>query len=83
MRTTLQLEDDVFIHAKQLAVAQGKPLGVVVSALMRQGIQRSQPKPRKPGGFPVFDVAPGGKTVTLEDVKRAEEEDDEYHAGRV
>ena len=50
---------------------------------MRQGIQRSQPKPRKPGGFPVFDVAPGGKTVTLDDVKRAEEEDDdEYHAGR-
>ena len=26
VRTTLQLEDDVFIHAKQLAAAQGRPL---------------------------------------------------------
>lgn len=82
MRTTLQLEDDVFIHAKQLAAAQGKPLGAVVSALMRQGIQRTQPKLKTRNGFPVFDVPPGGRTVTLEDVKRAEEEDDEHYAGR-
>ena len=82
MRTTLQLEDDVFIHAKQLAAAQGKPLGAVVSELMRKGIKTSQPKLKTRNGFPLFDVPPGGKTFSLEDVKRAEDEDDEYHAGR-
>lgn len=82
MRTTLQLEDDVFIHAKQLAAAQGKPLGSVVSELMRKGIKIGQPKLKTRNGFPLFDVPPGGKTFSLEDVKRAEDEDDEYHAGR-
>lgn len=82
MRTTLQLEDDVFVHAKQLAAAQGKPLGVVVSELARKGMKRSQPKFKTQSGFPVFNVPPGGKTFSLEDVRRAEDEDDEYYVGR-
>ena len=82
MRTTLQLDDDVLAHAKQLAAAQGKPLGLVVSELARVGMKRAQPKFKTRNGFPVFNVPPGGKTFSLEDVKRAEDEDDEYYASR-
>lgn len=80
MRTTLQLEDDVFTYAKQLAAAQGKPLGQVVSELARKGIKRSQPKLKTRNGFVLFDVPPGGRTFSLEDLKRAEEEEDERYA---
>ena len=38
MRTTLKLEDDVFAYAKPLSVAQGRPLGEVVSDLARKGM---------------------------------------------
>lgn len=80
MRTTLQLEDDVFLHAKQLAAAEGKPLGLVVSELARKGMKRSQPKLKTRNGFVLFDVPSGARTFSLEDVKRAEEEEDERYA---
>lgn len=82
MRTTIQIDDDVFQHAKHLAAAQARPLGAVVSELMRKGIKRSQAKLKTRNGFPLFDVPSGGKTFSLEDVKRAEDEDDEQYAGR-
>lgn len=85
MRTTLQLDDDVFRYAKHLAAAQAQPLGKVVSELARQGMTGAQtgrqPKLKRRSGFAVFDVPKGGRKVTLEDVKRAEEEDDERVAG--
>ncbi|WP_029888753.1 hypothetical protein [Polycyclovorans algicola] len=68
MRITLQLEDDVHAHAKQLAVAEGRTLGAVVSELMREGIKRSQPNLKARKGFPSVDVSPGGKTTSSKDV---------------
>ena len=74
MRTTLQLEDDVFLHAKQLAAAEGKPLGQVVSELARRGMKRNQPKLKTRNGLPLFDVPPGAKPFSLEDIKQLDDE---------
>lgn len=47
MRTTLDIEDDVLSAAKELAAAQGKTAGQVVSELVRRGLQASAATGRK------------------------------------
>ena len=39
MRTTLDIEDDVFLHARQVAAAERLSVGKVVSRLLRQALQ--------------------------------------------
>ena len=39
MRTTLDIEDDVFLHARQVAAAERLSIGKVVSRLLRQALQ--------------------------------------------
>lgn len=46
MRTTLALDDDVFLHARRLARERHISLGAAVSNLLRDGIQAQQ-HPRK------------------------------------
>lgn len=75
MRTTLTLEADVFQAAKQLAAAQSKSLGTVVSELARKGLKGPEVKLKTRNGFPVFDVPKNAKPFSLEDIKR---EDDEW-----
>ena len=41
MRTTLDIDDDVLQAAKELASAQGKTAGQVVSELVRRGLQNA------------------------------------------
>ncbi len=74
MRTTLSLEPDVFRAAKQLAAAQSKSLGTVVSELARKGLKGSDQAPKTRNGFPVFDVPSNAKTFSLDDIKREDEE---------
>jgi hypothetical protein len=53
--------------------------GISVSAAVNQLIQRSEPKPSRlklVDGFLVLDVPYSGKPITLEDVKRAEDDMD-------
>lgn len=38
MRTTLEIDDDVYLHARERAGLERIPIGRVVSALMRQGL---------------------------------------------
>lgn len=45
MRTTLAIDDDVFLQARRLARERHISLGAVVSSLLREGI-RSQQHPR-------------------------------------
>lgn len=77
MRTTLSLEPDVFRAAKQLAAAQSKSLGTVISELARKGLKgpdATRP-PKLRNGFALFDVPKDAKPFSLEDIKR---EDDEW-----
>jgi len=45
MRTTLDIDDDVFLAAKELAVAHGRTAGQVVSDLLRKAL--SSPRTAK------------------------------------
>ena len=72
MRTTLDLSTTVLEAARQLATHRAQSLGTVVSELILKGLRAEMPVVRK-GGFPVF-AGGMGKTITLEDVKAAEDE---------
>ncbi|BBX95933.1 antitoxin VapB39 [Mycobacterium lacus] len=73
MRTTLQIDDDVLEDARDIARAEGRSVGAVISELARRSL-------RPVGmveidGFPVFDVPSDAPVITDEDVARALEED--------
>ena len=67
MRTTLDLDNDVLQAAKELAAAQGKTAGQVVSDLVRKALQASPaakrtlrngvPIQRRKSGAPVLTMA--------------------------
>jgi hypothetical protein len=73
MRTTLNLDEDIVRAAKSLARQRAKSLGKVISDLARQGMQVSRAAARR-GELPIFDVDPQERPLTLEDVKRIEDE---------
>ncbi len=74
MRTTLQIDDDVLEAARSLAEAERTHVGTVLSRLARKGLA-----PGSAGGtdrgFPVFEVPPGARPLTLEKVRQALEDD--------
>ena len=74
MRTTLNLDPDVLEVARSLALAHSRPLGEIVSGLVRKGLEAS-PAVRRVKGFPVFDVPRNAKPFALDDIRR---EDDEW-----
>ncbi len=64
MRTTLNLDDDVIETAKALAAQQRRPLGEVVSDLIRRGVEPPSKAVPKRNGIPLFPVARGARPVT-------------------
>lgn len=73
MRTTLDLDDEVLAAARRIAAARSKSLGQVVSELARRGLER-RPAITTTRGFPVFRVPKNVRPLTLEDVRRDEDE---------
>lgn len=74
MRTTLDIDDDVLIAAKERARAEGRTAGAVLSELARQGLATST---REPGTSSFLGFAPlprRGATVTDALVERIREE---------
>ncbi|MEP6527863.1 MAG: hypothetical protein ABJA86_11940 [Nocardioidaceae bacterium] len=69
MRTTLQIDEDVLEEARQIAAADRRTLGAVISELARRALQPVQA--RDDGGFPVFDVDANAPAITADDVARA------------
>ena len=81
MRTTLDIDDDILAAAKELARAEGKTAGKVISDLVRKSL--TQPMA---GGlseaaaayqhddWPTFPRRSGGRLVTNELVRQVEEE---------
>ena len=72
MRTTVTLDPDVLAAARRLARARSISLGAALSELARRGLEQDRPAGEE--GFPVFQVPPGARPITLEDVKRLEDE---------
>ena len=75
MRTTINIDEDLLQAAKSLAQARSTSLGAVVSELMRKALQSErQPIYSKQSGFPVFAISENAQPITLEQVKKAEDE---------
>ena len=76
MRTTLNLDEDVFSLARSLAAARGVSIGKVLSELARRGAV-ARPPGRSRSGFHTFAPQPGTASFGPEDVKAALERDSE------
>ena len=73
MRTTLDIDAAALEAARQIATHRSQSLGSVVSELILKGLQ-AETRTAKRSGFPVFAAPVGAKPITLEDVKRAEDD---------
>jgi len=73
MRTTVDLEEDVLLAAKEIAKQRGSTLGRVLSELARQTLTR-RPSVSTKHGLPLFPVRPDAAVVTLELVNRLRDE---------
>ena len=74
MRTTLQIDDDVYEVVRSLAAAERRSFGEIVSRLVRQGLA-PRADVRERNGFPVFEVPAGQHPITPDMVKSALEDE--------
>ncbi len=73
MRTTLEIDDDVVAAARELAAAERRSLGAVISDLARQGLTPTRVE--LDGELPVIRVPAGAPAITPAMVRRGLEED--------
>jgi hypothetical protein len=73
MRTTIDIEEDVLLAAKELARQRGVTVGKVVSDLARQALTHKVAGSTR-DGLPLFPVQPGASLVTLEFVNQLRDE---------
>jgi len=72
MRTTLDIDDDVVSAARDLASAERRSLGSVISDLARKGLTPARLESEN--GLPVIRVPPGTPAITPAMVKRGLDE---------
>jgi hypothetical protein len=65
MRTTVDIDDDVFHAAKSIAKTQSHTLGQVISALARQSLGKEQGAPSIRNGVPLFTPKPASTRPDL------------------
>jgi hypothetical protein len=69
VRTTLEIDDDVLQAAKELAAAEGRTAGAVVSSLARRGLEAAARPTRVRNGVPVLPRrAAGAPRPTMKQV---------------
>jgi Arc/MetJ family transcription regulator len=75
MRTTIDLPDD--IHAQAVAIARDthQSLSQTVAALIRRGLSSGDPGEVAASARTGLPVAHLGRTITTEDVRRLEDDD--------
>ncbi len=73
MRTTLNLDDEVFQLARSYAESRSLALGKAVSELVRKGLS-APVRTRVVTGVHVFDWPAGGPRITSERIKELESE---------
>ncbi|MGA1193907.1 MAG: antitoxin [Kiritimatiellia bacterium] len=74
MRTTLNLDDDIFRVAKAMARQEEKSLGAIISEFARKGLMAGKRYERtEVDDLPVFQVREDSPVFTSEDVKRDED----------
>ena len=65
MRTTLSIDDDILAAAKELAAAQRKTIGQVLSSLARESLSPRKQSRHTRNGVPLLPLRPDAKPVTL------------------
>lgn len=76
MRTTLNIDDDVLDTVKAMASRDRKPVGELVSAMLRRAVEPPVAvKARTRNGIPLFPVAKNARVVTPELVKELLEDE--------
>ena len=73
MRTTLELDDDVMVIVREMARADGRSIGSVVSELSRRGLAPGRVDVA--GSLPVIRVPAGTPVITPKMVRSADEGD--------
>jgi len=73
MRTTLDIEDDVLLAAREIARQRSLPMGKVLSDLARQALTHQAASVTR-HGIPLFPVQPDAGVVTLELVNQLRDE---------
>lgn len=78
MRTTLDIDDDVLLAAKEIARRNGETAGQVVSELMRRALTQTVVsfevrEPKESYGFRPFP--PGGRVVSNAQVDKLREDE--------
>ena len=74
MRTTLDIDQDVLLAAKEIAARRGVSVGKVLSGLVRRALTRPAEGATR-NGIPVFPRQPGASIVTPELVNRLRDEE--------
>jgi hypothetical protein len=74
MRTTLAIDDDVLLAAKELASQQRKSVGDVISDLARRGLRPHGPGGDTRNGVPLLPMRAAAPPVTLELVNKLRDE---------
>ena len=74
MRTTLDIEDDILLAAKELAREREVSTGKVFSDLARQALTRPEAGETR-NGIALFPTQPGAKIVTMELVNQLLDEE--------
>jgi hypothetical protein len=74
MRTTVNIEDEILAAARVLAAERQVSIGAVLSDLARKGLYQVAINPGRVEGFPVFNVSSASTPLTLERVKKLEDD---------
>lgn len=73
MRTTLSIDDDVLLAAKNLAEREQRTLGEVLSGLARQALRREAPAGIR-NGIRLLPVSAAASPITMELVNQLRDE---------
>jgi hypothetical protein len=73
VRTTINLDDDVFPLIKKYAESRRVPLGRAASELVRRGLASKRPT-RIVNGLTIFELPADSPQVTTQQVRRLEED---------
>lgn len=70
MRTTLNIDEDVLLAAREMAAVRGTSTGRALSELARQALSPSDSEPTVRNGVPLLPKRPGERPVSMELVNR-------------
>lgn len=75
MRTTLDIDDDVLLAAKEIARVRGLTAGKALSDLARKGLEAPKRSFKMRNGVPVIQRLPGEPLLTMEIVNQLRDDE--------